>query len=144
MYGIGYTAWALIGAIALRRWRLVVLRPALALLDWVARGDFIHAAIKAIRQPTSECRWNRRHGTTCHQLSTRTSRQRNPRRRAPIVGSSPTPMGDGFIAAPIGIGGGDGLLPLASTLIIAVIGGLLTLAGAVMRTLSCGPAPERS
>jgi hypothetical protein len=67
---------------------------------------------------------------------------------APIVGSSPTPMGDGFIAAPIGIGGGDGLLPLTGfgpgTLIIAVIGGLLTLAGAVMRTLSRGPAPERS
>jgi poly-beta-1,6-N-acetyl-D-glucosamine synthase len=57
MYGIGYTAWALIGAIALRRWRLVVLWPALALLDWVARVNFIHAAIKAIRQPTSECRW---------------------------------------------------------------------------------------
>ena len=57
MYGIGYTAWAVIGAIALRRWRLVVLWPALALLDWVARVNFIHAAIKAIRQPTSECRW---------------------------------------------------------------------------------------
>ncbi|MET0908740.1 MAG: glycosyltransferase family 2 protein [Ilumatobacteraceae bacterium] len=57
MYGIGYTAWAAIGAIALRRWRLLLLWPALALLDWVARVNFIHAAIKAIRQPTSACRW---------------------------------------------------------------------------------------
>ena len=66
----------------------------------------------------------------------------------PIVGSSPSPMGDGFMAAPIGGGDGVGLLPLTGfgpgTLIIAVIGGLLTLAGAVMRTLSRGPAPERS
>ena len=64
----------------------------------------------------------------------------------PIVGSSPSAMGDGFMAAPIG-GGGDGvgLLPLTGfgpgTLIIAVIGGLLTLAGAVMRKLSRRPAP---
>ncbi len=64
----------------------------------------------------------------------------------PIVGSSPSVMSDGFMASPIG--GGDGLLPLTGfgpgTLIIAVVGGLLTLAGALMRKLSRRPAPVRS
>jgi len=63
----------------------------------------------------------------------------------PIVGSSPSPIGDGFAAAPIGGGDGVGLLPLTGfgpgTLIIAVIGGLLTLAGALMRMLSRRTAP---
>ena len=63
----------------------------------------------------------------------------------PIVGSSPSPLGDSFMAAPIG---GDGLLPLTGfgpgTVIIAVIGGLLTLAGAMMRKLSRRPAPVQS
>ena len=62
----------------------------------------------------------------------------------PLVGSSPSPMGDGFVAAPIGGGDGVGLLPLTGfgpgTLIIAVIGGLLTLVGALMRKLSRRPA----
>ena len=34
-----------------------MLAPALLVLDWVARVNLVHAAIKAIRQPTSECRW---------------------------------------------------------------------------------------
>ena len=67
----------------------------------------------------------------------------------PIVGSSPIAIGDGFVAAPFaGVGGSDGLLPLTGfgpgTLIIAVIGGLLTLAGALMRKLSRRPAPVQS
>ena len=68
----------------------------------------------------------------------------------PIVGSSPSAIGDGFMAAPIGGGDGvgAGLLPLTGfgpgTLIIAVIGGLLTLAGALMRKLSRRPAPAQN
>jgi hypothetical protein len=49
--------WCAIGAIALRKGRLFVLFPAVVLLDWIARVNLIHAAIKAIRQPTAECRW---------------------------------------------------------------------------------------
>jgi cellulose synthase/poly-beta-1,6-N-acetylglucosamine synthase-like glycosyltransferase len=57
IYLTGYAAWSAVGAIALRNWRLLVLAPALLVLDWVARANFVHAAVKAIRQPTSECRW---------------------------------------------------------------------------------------
>ena len=34
-YLAGYVAWSLVGAIALRKWRLLVLSPALLVLDWV-------------------------------------------------------------------------------------------------------------
>ena len=57
LYAAGYAAWAAIGAIALRKWRLLVLFPALLIIDWIARVNLIHAAIKAIRQPTAACRW---------------------------------------------------------------------------------------
>ena len=57
IYVAGYAAWSAVGAVALRNWRLLVLAPALLVLDWVARVNFAHAAVKAIRQPTSECRW---------------------------------------------------------------------------------------
>lgn len=57
LYVSGYAAWSTIGAIALRKWRLAVMWPALLVIDWIARVNLIHAVIKAIRQPTSECRW---------------------------------------------------------------------------------------
>jgi cellulose synthase/poly-beta-1,6-N-acetylglucosamine synthase-like glycosyltransferase len=57
LYVAGYATWSAVGAIALRKWRLLVLAPALLVLDWVARVNLLHAAVKAIRQPTSECRW---------------------------------------------------------------------------------------
>jgi poly-beta-1,6-N-acetyl-D-glucosamine synthase len=57
LYVAGYAAWSTIGAIALRKWRLLVLWPALLVLDWISRVNLVHAAIKAVRQPTAECRW---------------------------------------------------------------------------------------
>ncbi len=56
-YAAGYAVWAGIGALALRKWRLFVLWPALVALDWIARINLVHAAVKAIRQPTAACRW---------------------------------------------------------------------------------------
>jgi cellulose synthase/poly-beta-1,6-N-acetylglucosamine synthase-like glycosyltransferase len=57
-YLLGYSVWAAIGAIALRRWRLLALAPMLVLVDWVQRVNFVHALIKAIRQPTVDsCKW---------------------------------------------------------------------------------------
>jgi poly-beta-1,6-N-acetyl-D-glucosamine synthase len=53
----GYAAWSVVGAVALRKWRLAVLFPALLVIDWIARVNLLHAAIKAIRRPTAECRW---------------------------------------------------------------------------------------
>jgi len=57
LYVAGYAAWSTIGAIALRKWRLLVLWPALLVIDWISRVNLIHAAIKAVRHPTAECRW---------------------------------------------------------------------------------------
>ncbi len=57
VYAAGYALWSTFGAIALRKWRLVLLWPALIALDWISRVNFAHAAIKAIRRPTAECRW---------------------------------------------------------------------------------------
>jgi poly-beta-1,6-N-acetyl-D-glucosamine synthase len=57
LYAAGYAAWSTVGAIALRKWRLIVVWPALLVLDWISRVNLIHAAIKALRQPTAACRW---------------------------------------------------------------------------------------
>ncbi len=58
IYVAGYFAWAAIGAVFLREWRLIPLAPALLAVDWLMRVNFMHALVKAIRQPTSEsCRW---------------------------------------------------------------------------------------
>jgi biofilm PGA synthesis N-glycosyltransferase PgaC len=57
LYVGGYAAWSTIGAVALRKWRLALLWPALLVIDWISRVNLIHAAIKALRQPTAECRW---------------------------------------------------------------------------------------
>ena len=58
IYVAGYVLWAAIGAIALRRWRLVPLAPALVVLDWVQRVNFVHAFCKTLRAPRVEsCSW---------------------------------------------------------------------------------------
>ena len=41
VYLAGYFAWSLIGAIALRRWALIPLFPALLVVDWVQRVNFV-------------------------------------------------------------------------------------------------------
>ena len=57
LYLAGYAVWSAVGAIALRKWRLLVLAPALLVIDWIARVNLVHAAVRAVRQPTAECRW---------------------------------------------------------------------------------------
>ncbi|MBV8981210.1 MAG: glycosyltransferase family 2 protein [Acidimicrobiia bacterium] len=58
VYVAGYVAWAAIGAVFLRQWRLIPLAPALLAMDWIMRVNFVHALIKAVREPTTEsCRW---------------------------------------------------------------------------------------
>lgn len=57
-YLLGYAAWATIGAIVLRRWRLIPLMPLLIVFDWLQRVIFVHALIWSIRNPTSECKWD--------------------------------------------------------------------------------------
>jgi cellulose synthase/poly-beta-1,6-N-acetylglucosamine synthase-like glycosyltransferase len=55
----GYLLWAVVGAIALRRWRLVLLAPALIAVDWIQRVNFIHAFCKTIKQPrVVSCTWS--------------------------------------------------------------------------------------
>ncbi len=58
IYFLGYAAWAAIGAVFLRRPQLVLLFPALMVMDWMQRANFVHAFFKTIRQPRVEhCRW---------------------------------------------------------------------------------------
>jgi cellulose synthase/poly-beta-1,6-N-acetylglucosamine synthase-like glycosyltransferase len=58
VYVAGYAAWSIVGAIALRRWRLVALFPALMAIDWIYRVLFVHALIKTIRTPrVDSCVW---------------------------------------------------------------------------------------
>jgi len=54
-----YLAWTSVAAVALRQWRLLVLIPFLIAYDWLYRVNFVHAMVKAIRQPTVEsCTWD--------------------------------------------------------------------------------------
>jgi cellulose synthase/poly-beta-1,6-N-acetylglucosamine synthase-like glycosyltransferase len=58
LYVAGYALWACIGAIALRKWRLALLVPALIVVDWVQRVNFVHALLKTMRQPrVASCTW---------------------------------------------------------------------------------------
>ncbi len=58
IYAAGYLGWSVIGAIALRRWRLVALFPLLMAIDWIYRVLFVHSLVKTIRQPRVEsCVW---------------------------------------------------------------------------------------
>jgi biofilm PGA synthesis N-glycosyltransferase PgaC len=58
LYGVGVLAWVSAGAIATKQWRLVLMAPAIVLIDWVYRVGFVHAFLKTLRQPRVEvCRW---------------------------------------------------------------------------------------
>ena len=55
----GYLAWTSVAAFALREWRLVVLTPAIVVIDVLYRVNFVHALVKTIRQPTVDsCKWD--------------------------------------------------------------------------------------
>ena len=61
-FGVFYVgtwgAWVLAAALALKKWRLVALLPALLVLDLVYRMTMLHALVKAIVEPTIEtCKW---------------------------------------------------------------------------------------
>ena len=54
-----YSVWVAAAAIALKKPRLVVFIPFIFAFDWLYRVNFLHAAIKTIRQPTVEsCTWD--------------------------------------------------------------------------------------
>jgi len=58
VYVVAGVAWISVAATALRKPRLVVLAPALLVLDAVYRVIMLHAAIKAVVSPTIEiCKW---------------------------------------------------------------------------------------
>jgi biofilm PGA synthesis N-glycosyltransferase PgaC len=58
LYFGGYGVWTLLASMALKKWRLFLMTPAIIIIDWVYRVIFIHAFIKSIRQPTVEsCAW---------------------------------------------------------------------------------------
>jgi poly-beta-1,6-N-acetyl-D-glucosamine synthase len=55
----GYAAWVLAASVHLRIPRLVLFLPAIMALDLLYRVIFVHALIKAVRQPTVErCVWS--------------------------------------------------------------------------------------
>lgn len=56
---LGYVVWTVIAAIALRRFELLLLLPAIIAIDFIYRWIFVVAAIQAVREPTVEvCRWD--------------------------------------------------------------------------------------
>ena len=62
-FGVFYLAtsmaWITAAAVALRKPRLLVMAPAILVLDLVYRATMFHAVIKAIRQPRIEtCKWD--------------------------------------------------------------------------------------
>lgn len=58
LYLLGYLVWATIGAVALRRWRLIPMFWSLVVMDWIQRVNFCHAAWLALTKPTVEsCTW---------------------------------------------------------------------------------------
>jgi poly-beta-1,6-N-acetyl-D-glucosamine synthase len=57
-FGLGYLGWSTAAAFCTRKWRLVPMIPVFIVLDWVYRVVFLHAIVKAIREPTvRSCRW---------------------------------------------------------------------------------------
>ena len=58
VWALGFFAWAVVGAIATRNWRLVPLAPATVLVDYAFRAVLFVSLVKAIRAPTvEECNW---------------------------------------------------------------------------------------
>ncbi len=61
-FGVFYLAtwgvWVVVASLALKKWRLVLLAPALLALDLVYRVTMLHAFVKAIVRPTIDtCKW---------------------------------------------------------------------------------------
>ena len=55
---VGYFAWTIPAACLTKRWRLVPMTPAFIVIDWIYRVVFVHAIVKAIREPNVQsCRW---------------------------------------------------------------------------------------
>jgi biofilm PGA synthesis N-glycosyltransferase PgaC len=55
---VGSFVWTIPAAAATRKWRLVPMTPLFIAIDWLYRLVFLHAFIKALRQPTVvSCRW---------------------------------------------------------------------------------------
>jgi cellulose synthase/poly-beta-1,6-N-acetylglucosamine synthase-like glycosyltransferase len=58
-YLVTSVGWIMIAAAALRRPRLVLLAPAILVLDLIYRVTMLHALVKTVRQPSVEvCRWD--------------------------------------------------------------------------------------
>ncbi len=58
-YVAGLGAWLALASVATRRLEIILMAPAIALLDFVYRIVFVHAAIKALRQPrVDSCIWS--------------------------------------------------------------------------------------
>ena len=57
-YIAGYALWVIAAAIQLRQYHLILFSPAIFVSDFIYRFIFVHALIKAIREPTVEnCVW---------------------------------------------------------------------------------------
>jgi poly-beta-1,6-N-acetyl-D-glucosamine synthase len=57
-YALGFFVWTAAGAAALRRWQLLLMAPAIVVIDWIYRFAFAHALVLAVRRPRVEsCRW---------------------------------------------------------------------------------------
>jgi poly-beta-1,6-N-acetyl-D-glucosamine synthase len=51
-------AWVSVAAVATRSWRMVLMTPAIVVIDWIYRLTFLHGLCKAVRQPqVLACRW---------------------------------------------------------------------------------------
>jgi poly-beta-1,6-N-acetyl-D-glucosamine synthase len=58
VYLAGYFGWTLLAAVATKRWRIVLMTPAIMAIDVLYRVTFVHALVKTIRQPrVRSCRW---------------------------------------------------------------------------------------
>ena len=80
---VGYFAWTIPAAIALRKWRLLVLTPLFFIVDWMYRAVFIHAIVRRFANRLS----NRAPGS--HRPATPQPRRRRPhhlRRRTALHG----------------------------------------------------------
>jgi poly-beta-1,6-N-acetyl-D-glucosamine synthase len=55
---LGYFVWTIPAAVCLRKWRLIPMTPVFIVIDWIYRAVFIHAFVRALRQPlVQDCRW---------------------------------------------------------------------------------------